>query len=71
MSSFFSAMMDESNDKTEVLYHPCSSHGLGDIRTRFLDMPTVNVGTARNLFDTLKQSLSNNGLGTQQHRRSC
>lgn len=25
-------------------------------------MPIVNVGTARNLFDALKQSLSNNGL---------
>ena len=29
---------------------------VGDIHTRFLDMPIVNVGTARNLFDALKQS---------------
>ncbi len=28
----------------------------------FLDMPIVNVGTASNLFDALKLSLSNHGL---------
>ena len=35
---------------------------VGNIRTRFLDMPIVNVGTACNLFDALKLSLSNHGL---------
>ena len=58
-------MMDESNDKTDksctILVRVMDSD-LGDIRTRFLDMPIVNVGTARNLFDALKLSLSNNGL---------
>ena len=54
MSSFYS-MMDESNDKTEksciVLVRVMDS--VGDIHTRFLDMPIVNVGTARNLVDAL------------------
>ena len=35
---------------------------LGDTHTRFLDMPTVNIGTAQNLFDALKLSSSKNGL---------
>lgn len=57
--------MDESNDKTDkscIILVRVLDFELGDIRTRFLDMPIVNVGTARNLFDALKQSLSNNGL---------
>lgn len=33
------------------------------IRTRFLDMPVVNIGTASNLFDALTSSLSQKGLG--------
>ena len=33
-----------------------------DSSVRFLDMPIVNIGTARNLFDALKLSLSSNGL---------
>ena len=35
---------------------------MGDVRTRFLDMPVVNVGTAANLFDALKSSLVKHGL---------
>ena len=34
----------------------------GDVRTRFLDMPIVNIGTAANLFAALKISLSQKGL---------
>ncbi len=34
----------------------------GDVRTRFLDMPIVNIGTAQNLFKALKESLSSKGL---------
>ena len=37
-------------------------HDVGDVRTRFLDMPVVNVGTARSFFDALKHSLSEKGL---------
>ncbi len=62
MSNFFSIMIDELNDKTDksciilvCVFYSC----VGDIRTRFLDMPIVNVGTACNLFDALKLSLSN------------
>ncbi len=62
MSKFFSIMIDELNDKTDKsciilvrVFYSC----VGDIRTRFLDMPIVNVGTACNLFDALKLSLSN------------
>ena len=65
MSSFFSVMMDESKDKTDkscIILVRVMDSDLGDIRTRFLDMPIVNIGTARKLFNTLKQSLSNNGL---------
>ncbi len=56
MSKFFSIMMDESI--LVRVFYSC----VGDIRTRFLDMPIVNVGTASNLFDALKLSLSNHGL---------
>ena len=35
---------------------------VGDIRTRFLDMPIVNIGTAQHLFAALKLSLTNKGL---------
>ena len=30
---------------------------VGDVCTRFLDMPIVNIGTADNLFSALKLSL--------------
>ena len=55
----FSVMIDESNDKTDN--YP-SDPEVGDIRTRFVDMPVVNVGTARNLFEALKESLEKLGL---------
>ena len=35
---------------------------VGDFRTRFLDMPVVNVGTAANFFDALKSCLTKHGL---------
>ena len=35
---------------------------VGDVRTRFLNMPIVNVGNAQNLFVALRLSLINNGL---------
>ncbi len=65
MSKFFSIMIYELNDKTDksciilvCVFYSC----VGDIRTRFLDVPIVNVGTACNLFDTLKLSFSNHAL---------
>ena len=54
--------MDESNDKTDksciILVRGFDSV-VGDVRTRFVDMPVVNIGTAQNHFDALKESLSN------------
>ena len=35
---------------------------LGNIKTRFLDMPVVNIGTAEYLFSALKESLSKYNL---------
>ena len=35
---------------------------VGDIHTRFLDMPIVNIGTADNLFSALKLSLESYNL---------
>ena len=65
MSQPFSIMMDESNDKTNkscIILVRILDQEIGNVRTRFLDMPIVNVGNAANLFDALKSSLSNNGL---------
>ena len=65
MSNSFSILIDESNDRTDkscIILVRVIDLNVEDIRTRFLDMPVVNVGTARNLFAALKLSLSNNGL---------
>ena len=65
MSNPFSIMMDESNDKTDkscIILVRVLDPEVGDICTRFLDMPDVNVGTAANLFDALKSSLVKHGL---------
>ncbi len=65
LSNPFSIMIDESNDKTDksciILVRVFDSE-VGDIRTRFLDMPIVNIGTANNLFSALKESLHKFGL---------
>ena len=61
----FSILMDQSNDKTDkscVILFRIFDSSLGDSRTRFLDMPVVNVGTAVNLFTALKSSLESKGL---------
>ncbi len=58
-------MMDESNDKTDkscIILIRLLDFDVGDVRTRYFDMPVVNIGTARNLFDALKLSLSKKGL---------
>lgn len=57
----YSVMMDESNDKTNkscIILIKILDHEIGDVRTKFLDMPIVNIGNARNPFDALKSSLS-------------
>ena len=64
-SKFFSIMIEESNNKTDkscIILVRVFDSCVGDIRTRFLDMPIVNVGTACNLFDALKLSLGNHWL---------
>ena len=61
----FSLMMDESNDKTDkscIILVRTVDGQCGEVRTRFLDMPVVNIGTAENLFHALKGSLAKHGL---------
>ena len=45
-----------------VLFWFVSDSCVGDVCTRFLDMPVINIGTAQTLFDALKESISNNAL---------
>ena len=35
---------------------------IGNISTKFLDMPVVNVGSAQNIFSALRESLQQHGL---------
>jgi hypothetical protein len=65
MSTAFSLLMDESNDKTDkscIILVRSLNEELGDVCTRFLDMPVVNIGSASNLFEALKSSLQKQGL---------
>ena len=58
-------MIDESNDakdKSCIILVRVLDPEIGDIRTRFLDMPVVNIGTASNLFRALKSSLEKFGM---------
>ena len=57
----FSILMDESNDSTD---NSCIilDNEVGKVRTRFLDMPVINIGTAENIFEALKQSLESYNL---------
>ena len=58
-------MMDESNDKTDkscIILIRSLNHEVGEVQTSFIDMPVVNVGTAKHLYDALKLSLTNKGL---------
>ena len=57
--------MDESNDKVNkscIILMKLLDYTVGDARTRFLDMPIVNIGTTVNLLEALKDSLSKKGL---------
>ena len=65
MSNPFSVMMDESNDKTDkscIILARVFDPELRDVRTRFVDMPVVNIGPAHNLFETLKSSLTQKSM---------
>ena len=62
MSNPFSVLMDESNyklDKSCIILVRVLDVKLGNVKTRFSDMPVVNIGTAENLFRALKEYLSN------------
>ena len=49
-----SILIDESNDNTDksciILVRVFDQEVGNDVLTRFLDMPIVNIGTARNIF---------------------
>ena len=65
LSGPFSTMIDESNDKTDkscIVLVRVLDPEIGDIRSRFLDMPVVNFGNADNLFSALKPSLHKFGI---------
>ena len=69
MSAPFSLLMDESNDKTDkscIILVRVLDPAIGEVRTRFLDMPVVNIGTANNLFRALKSSLEKHGLSFEK-----
>ena len=57
--------MDESNDKIDkscIILVKVLDPEVGDVKTQFLDMPVVNIGTSQNLFRALKESLEKYGL---------
>ena len=65
LSTPFSILIDESNDKVDkpcIILVKLLEPELGNVCTRFLDMPVVNIGTAVNIFRALKESLEKNGL---------
>ena len=56
MSNPFSVLMDESNDKQNIsciILVRVLDAKLGNVKTRFLDMPVVTIGTTENLFSAL------------------
>lgn len=65
LSNPFSILTDESNDKTDkscIILVRVFDSDFGNVSTRFLDMPVVNIGSAKNLFEALKSSLAQKGL---------
>ena len=49
-------------DKSCIILVRVLDAEVGNIKTRFLDMPIVNIGTASNIFSALKASLEKYGL---------
>ena len=62
----FPVLMDESNDKSCIILVRVLDCETADVHTRFVYMPVVNIGTARNLFHALSESLSKLGLDFSQ-----
>ena len=63
--SNLSVLMDELNDKQNkscIILIRVLDAKLGNVKTRFLDMPVANIGMAENLFSALKESLSKYNL---------
>ena len=49
----FSVLIDESHDKTDQSCIRVLDHATGDVRTCFVHMPVVNIGTVRNRFERI------------------
>ncbi len=65
LSNPFSLLVDESNDKVDktcIILVRLLDPEVGNVCTRFLDMPVVNIGTVQNIFHALKGSLNKQGL---------
>ena len=65
LANQYSILIDESNDKNDkscIILVRMFDPEVGDVRTRFLDMPIVNIGSAVNLFSALKSSLAQFGV---------
>lgn len=61
----FSILLDESNDKVDkscIIIVRYLDLEIGNVSTKFLDMPVVNIGSAQNIFRALKESLQQHGL---------
>ena len=61
----FSILKDESNDainKSCIIVVRTLDEKVGDVRTRFLEMPVVNISTASNLFVAVQKSLADKSL---------
>ena len=70
----FSLLIDESNDRKNkacIILVRVLDPDIGDIRTRFLDIPIVNVGMASKLFTALKSLLNNFGIDFQMLWHLC
>ena len=49
-----------STDKLCIILVRIFDNEVGNVRTRFLDMPVVNIGTAQNIFEAQQPLESNN-----------
>ena len=61
----YSIMIDESNDSSDkscIILIRVFDQEVGNVCTRFVDMPVVNIGSAKNIFEALSDSLKNSGL---------
>ena len=59
------AFIDESNEKIDdlcIILVKFLDPEVGNVITRFFDMPVVNIGTASNLFHAVEECLGKHGL---------